>query len=295
MSRYTTVQADALRRIGRPLEALATGMRLDSELEEIFRRTEEGTIGVTALGRDIDAVCKNGTAFSTDPATTTGLTYGHLGGRVMKAGSVAVVAAGTVALTPSVTNFVELDPADNLVKRATGSFTAGRLPICTILTTADAILTTTNTRALLGFVPPASITGSLLTIAGKTKEIEIALGTIAATTSFSLIGPAAASTLTAAVLLQQSTIAAHDSNYWTFALTNQRTANPMLAITPGNSSRLTGGTGVTAAVVRPLQMHPTPANLAAAVNEPIEFTVTKTGTPADLVRATLRLDLTFEA
>ena len=83
--------------------------------------------------------------FAENTLTTTGLTWGYLGGIVNNNGTPVTVAAGTIALTASATNYVSVTPAGTVVKSTTG-WTAGAFPIRTLVTGASAITTDTDSR-----------------------------------------------------------------------------------------------------------------------------------------------------
>ena len=84
-------------------------------------------------------------AFSNNPATTTGLTYGYFGGKIYSNGANIVIAKGTIALTASVTNYVQRTAAGVVSVNSTG-FTAGLIPMATVVTGASAITTITDAR-----------------------------------------------------------------------------------------------------------------------------------------------------
>lgn len=84
--------------------------------------------------------------FGKKHTTTTGLTFGYYGGILLVDGVLTSVADGTVALTASVTNYVEATRAGVVSKNVT-SFTAGQIPLFTVLTTVSAIDTVTDYRA----------------------------------------------------------------------------------------------------------------------------------------------------
>ncbi len=87
-----------------------------------------------------------GDTFSTDSATTTGLTWGYTAGSVRFDNAVTAVAAGTVSLTDNATNYIEVDSAGS-VSRNTTAFTAGRIPIRQIVTLAGVQTTSTDKRS----------------------------------------------------------------------------------------------------------------------------------------------------
>jgi len=92
--------------------------------------------------------------FGRNALTTTGLTWGFLGGLVLVDGTVTRIANGTVALTASSTNFVEATRA-GVVSSNTTAFTAGRIPLYQVTTTGSAITNYLDVRALPApAVPP---------------------------------------------------------------------------------------------------------------------------------------------
>lgn len=86
--------------------------------------------------------------FAENPATTTGLTWGYLAGTVGSNGTPTTVAAGTVALIASATNYVELSPAGGVTANTTG-WTVGNIPLRLLVTSASAITSDTDVRAFL--------------------------------------------------------------------------------------------------------------------------------------------------
>lgn len=86
------------------------------------------------------------TLFGCRPSTTSGLTFGYYGGVMMVDGVVTSIANGTVGLTLSTTNYVEATRAGVVSANTTG-FTAGRIPLYTIVTGASTITSATPARA----------------------------------------------------------------------------------------------------------------------------------------------------
>src|SRR6266404_2347351 len=83
-------------------------------------------------------------------STTTGLTWGYYGGKYMAGGSspaITMLANGTVALTASVTNYVEFDPVTGTVSANSTAFTAGRVPLYMCVAGASTITSYTDQRA----------------------------------------------------------------------------------------------------------------------------------------------------
>lgn len=77
-----------------------------------------------------------------------GLTFGYYGGVMIVDGVVTAVSSGTVLLTASTTNYVEATNAGVVSTNTTG-FTAGRIPLYTILTDTASITSATPARGHL--------------------------------------------------------------------------------------------------------------------------------------------------
>lgn len=88
------------------------------------------------------------TDFDNDAGTTTGLTYGYQAGVIRSGVTVTSVNAGTIALTASVTNYIEVDGSGTVSKNST-AFTAGRFPMATAVTDGSGITALTDKRGLI--------------------------------------------------------------------------------------------------------------------------------------------------
>ena len=84
--------------------------------------------------------------FGRRQSTTSGLTWGFYGGRLLVDGVLTAIANGTVALTASTTNYVEATRAGVVSKNTTG-FTAGSIPLYTIVTGTATVTSYTDERA----------------------------------------------------------------------------------------------------------------------------------------------------
>lgn len=78
-------------------------------------------------------------------STTTALTWGYYGGRMLVDGVLTAIANGTVSLTGSTTNYVEATRA-GVVSKNTTSFTAGQIPLYTIVTGTATVTSYTDER-----------------------------------------------------------------------------------------------------------------------------------------------------
>lgn len=78
--------------------------------------------------------------FGRRATTTTGLTWGYYGGRYRKDdGTFMLIANGTLLLTGSTTNYVEVDKTTGAVTTNTTAFTVGACPLYEIVTGASTI------------------------------------------------------------------------------------------------------------------------------------------------------------
>lgn len=80
-----------------------------------------------------------------DTTTTTGLTYGYLGGLIVSGGALTRIADGTVALTDNTTNYVQRSLAGVVSANTTG-FTLGSIPMAKIVTASGAISSVEDDR-----------------------------------------------------------------------------------------------------------------------------------------------------
>lgn len=297
MSNYSATEQDAIRRDNRAMEA--AGISMVDELDAIKDDITEGAIGITALAADVDAVCLDGYTFGQDTDTTTGLTFGYKAGRFHNGLAIVSVSAGTVLLTASQTNYVEVHRAGTVSANISG-FTSGSLPLYVVVTGAGTITSVTNRKPVLQLIGTAGVVGAMLSTAGKTKSTQVYRGTLSATDANSvLILPNVAGTITAIRVQVSTTVAANDTNYWTFSAQNRGAAGSgttaLLAAADANTTKATGGSGLTAYVARSLTLHGTGANLVTAANDVVLFTATKTASGDNLVNFVVEVDITFEA
>lgn len=86
--------------------------------------------------------------FGCDSANTSGLTFGYYGGKMYVDGVLTSVSSGTLGLSNNTTNYVECTAGGTVSTNTTG-FTAGRIPLYTIVTVSGAITSVTPSRAHL--------------------------------------------------------------------------------------------------------------------------------------------------
>lgn len=137
-------------------------------------------------------------------------------------------------------------------------------------------------------VTDASITRADLSAAAARKPIQVVSASIATTgnTDNYVIVPETG-TLDSVDFSSLAALTANDSNYITFSITNLGQAGAgstaMLAATDANTTKSTGGTGLSANTKRSLTLHGTAANLAVTAGDRLLIRAAATGTLAGAV------------
>ncbi len=85
------------------------------------------------------------------PEGSGGLTWAYWGGFLMVAGVATAIANGTVTLTTNTTNYIQANPATGAVTAVTGSFTAGYVPLYTVVVSATNTYTSWVDRRAFAF------------------------------------------------------------------------------------------------------------------------------------------------
>jgi hypothetical protein len=275
----------------------AASIPMSDELEDIWAAIDSGTIGITADAEDIDSLAKGGGHAEQDTDLTSGLTFHWQAFRIFDGQASQTISAGSLLLTGSTTNYVELG-RDGTVYANTSSFTAGRLPLWQIATGTSSITTVTSKKPLLQL--PRLIKGEQLATAGKTKSITFRVGTLSATdATIALPLPNVAGTITRIAIEVTTTVAANDTDYWTFGVLNKGTGGSGSTVVvdstaAANSTKATGGSALTNFVQRDLTLTSTPADLVTAAKDSLLLTATKAASGANLVALTVLVEMTFE-
>lgn len=288
MNNLTTSQAAALDSLSPRLAAAmaAAGTSLSDLIDDLITNVNSGNFAITANGWDVDAIAKDGGCFAQDADNTTGLTFAWFAGRIAWSGTLVDYAADDLLLAASSTNYVEA-LSDGTIAANTTAFTAGRVPLWQIVTSSDGITSVTRKRPLVSMIQADGIVGSLLSAAGRTERDRVTVGTLSATGTCLLVAPPFAATLTGVRLVVTTTVATSDTDYWAFSAVNKGAAGSgttaVLSTAATNTTKATGGAGLTNYVDRELTLHGTGANLVCAANDVIELTAAKSGSAANLV------------
>src|SRR3989304_281095 len=112
------------------------------------------TISSSQASKEITAnamfdAASHATLYGRRASTTTGLTWGYYGGYLNISGTLTAITNGTVALSASLTNYVEANPATGVVSKNTPAFTAGYIKLSTVVTGVSSVTSYTDHRALL--------------------------------------------------------------------------------------------------------------------------------------------------
>lgn len=84
--------------------------------------------------------------FGRRASTSSGLTWGYYGGTMLVDGALTQIANGTLALSASTTNYVEITRA-GVISKNTTAFTPGAIHLYTIVTGASTVTSYTDYRA----------------------------------------------------------------------------------------------------------------------------------------------------
>lgn len=86
------------------------------------------------------------TLYGRRQSTSSGLTWGYFGGNVLISGVLTQIANGTIALTASATNYIEANPSTGAVSKNTTAFTAGQIPLYTVVAGASTVTSYSDWR-----------------------------------------------------------------------------------------------------------------------------------------------------
>jgi hypothetical protein len=110
--------------------------------DQILTAQAQKEVTANAAFDAMSAACFGGRRAS----VTTALTWGIYGGRVNVGGTYQLVADAAVTLTASATNYVEYDPATYTFSSNTSAFSAGRVPLYTVVTGVSTVTSYTDNR-----------------------------------------------------------------------------------------------------------------------------------------------------
>jgi hypothetical protein len=148
-----------------------------------------GQAGKESLVNALIDAATPATLFGVDWPASSGLTLEVYGGKVLVSGALTTLADQTLALTASQTNYVEFDPTDtgtaSGIKVNTSAFTAGRIPLWSVVCTSTAIDTWTDCRTWGAPVNPRAVV-NMASDANKTLTQAEARADILEITSTSL-------------------------------------------------------------------------------------------------------------
>lgn len=131
----------------------------------------------------------------------------------------------------------------------------------------------------------------------RTRSIEIEVGDLSDTGTQICPLPGVAGTITGIRLVNGTSVATDNTDYWTFAAVNKGAGTgttPVLGTAASNTTKATGGAALTNYVARALVLHGTAANLDYAANDALLFTATKSGSATALTKIKLRIDVTLK-
>lgn len=121
-----------------------------SDSTTLLRQMAVGQTSKEALVNALVDAATPATLFGVDWIATDGLSLVVYGGNALIAGVITTLASRTLALTASVTNYVEFDPSNSGTTSGlsvnSSAFTAGRIPLWTVTCSGSAITSWTDER-----------------------------------------------------------------------------------------------------------------------------------------------------
>jgi len=105
--------------------------------------------------------------FAYNQSTSSGLTWGYLEGNMLVDGVLTFLAAGTLVLTASATNYIECTRAGVVSVNTTG-FTPGRIPLYEVVTGASSVTSYTDRRCFVQVPQVAGLLAKALSDANTT-------------------------------------------------------------------------------------------------------------------------------
>lgn len=290
----------------------ATGLSFSDLLQEqVLDPIENAAVGINADARDVNGIALPGIVVTRDTTTGPGtsLVFAWRTFKYWKnAATLVVASAGSLTLSASATNYVELDVPTGVVSFNTSGFTANRYPLFQVTTGAGSytdnnVVQQSTPYTLFG---PGGVNGTLLSAAGQTKELSAQLGTIATAAGaneFLVSVPssiAAGSKLTKARFVTKDALTASDTNYVKFGLVNKQTGAGTQVLVDdtlaANSTKVTGGSALVAYAGRDLTLATLTVGTERDVTggHTLQFLATVVGTLANTLRSSqLILEFTF--
>jgi hypothetical protein len=135
----------------------------------------------------------------------------------------------------------------------------------------------------------ANVTAPKLSAVANSRAIVVPLGAVAATTSQVVFVAPTAGTLNAAKIVTKDAVAANDTNYWTFALTDKGAAGAGTDKIVEKTTKVTGGSALVAYTALDLgTLNATHKVLAAG--DVVLFTATKAADATALAEAALMME-----
>lgn len=280
--------------------ALALGAGVGTLLEELYAQVASGNLGISAVPWDVDALAGEpidaaGAAvaagsnrhFAEDADSHSGLDFGYHAGQVWVPGTGFVtVPADTIELSASSTNYVEVNSA-GVVSKNTSAFSLLSSPLFVVVTGSSSITSVRPARNLMTALPSAGLPGTVMSAGQRHKSVHVIKGTLSATGTVKIHCPNAAARIVGIRIDVDTTLASDNTNYWTFSALNKGAAGSgttaLLDSGDTNTTKTTGGSGLTNYVSRALTLHGTAGNLVTAANDILIFTATKSASANDLV------------
>ena len=138
-------------------------------------------------------------------------------------------------------------------------------------------------------IPNANVTAAKLSAAANSRAIIVPLGAVTATTSQVAFVAPTAGTLNAAKIVTKDAVAANDTNYWTFALTDKGATGAGTDKIVEKTTKAAGGSALVAYKALDLGTLDATHKVLAA-GDVVLFTATRSGEATALAEAALMLE-----
>lgn len=300
MSFLTLAQRSALNNLS-PL-LIASGLSLGDFIDQMKTDLSSGNLGISADAWDVDSLALDGGHFArdTDAANGSTLDFAWMDARFWNGKALVTVPGDSLTLSAGSINYIQVDPDGVVDANTVGFATDGsKYPLWKVTTGASSYSDSNviNMKGIVQFVGAGRYTGAMLSEQANVKSVWKDFGTLSATGAEKIAVPPHAGKLIGVQLYVDTTVAANDATYWTASMVNKGPtgagATAMLAASDANTTKATGGSGLTNYVGRSLTLHGTLANLDVAAGDALLLTLTKTSTAADLVKLVARADFRY--
>lgn len=218
-----------------------------------------------------------------------GLKFRWNGGEVVIDGTERPIPPGSLDLEDGATSYIECRP-DRALAANTAGWTAGYIPLFTVLTASGEITAVTAALAFSAVAPSGGLPGAFMSEPSRRMTLQMFVPTIADTTDVLFRCPVNARVVGGAVAIPTG-FAADETDYWNFSILKDPNGTPVLytvVATAQVNSTGTVGIGAYGAKLLTMEEEAVPQPVA---DEILVFNVSTGGDPDPLLAVSLSIDL----